>query len=51
MVGAIPIALVTYSVGISLSRMFAVKHGYRINSNQVSGCASSSAAFCGEVVY
>lgn len=32
---AIPIAIVIYSVSISLSRLLSEKHGYEINSNQV----------------
>lgn len=34
-VDTIPIGIVAYAISISLSRMFAVKHAYEIDSNQV----------------
>ena len=35
LVDTIPIGIVAYAISISLSRMFAVKHAYEIDSNQV----------------
>lgn len=34
-VETIPIGIVSYAVSMSLSKMFAVKHAYEIDSNQV----------------